>query len=119
MPYLLERSAKNPFPFVPLSFYSCEPSVITSQMVKFPYFDNNEPKIDGILFYHMDGLYTPGSTPLVIWLKPYMLPEIFCDTVTIASEYLNDMPIDYVDMMDFITKYEEKQLDVSKKKIKV
>lgn len=110
MPYLLERSSKNPYPFIPLQFYSCEPSIITSQMLRYPYFENNEPKVDGILFYHKDGLYMPGSTPLVIWLKPFMLPEIFCDTITIANEYLSDVPIDYVDMMDYISKFDERQL---------
>lgn len=33
-------------------------------------------QVDGLLFYHKQTHYTPGSTPLVGWLRPYMLPEI-------------------------------------------
>ncbi|KAF8364428.1 hypothetical protein PRIPAC_91351, partial [Pristionchus pacificus] len=32
--------------------------------------------MDGVLFYHPEVLYTPGQSPLVGWLKPWMLPEI-------------------------------------------
>ncbi|XP_052663071.1 snurportin-1 isoform X2 [Harpia harpyja] len=32
--------------------------------------------VDGLLFYHKQTHYTPGSTPLVGWLRPYMVPEI-------------------------------------------
>lgn len=33
-------------------------------------------QVDGLLFYHKQTHYTPGSTPLVGWLRPYMVPEI-------------------------------------------
>ena len=29
-----------------------------------------------LLFYHRQTHYTPGSTPLVGWLRPYMVPDI-------------------------------------------
>ena len=32
--------------------------------------------MDGLLFYHKKARYTFGATPLVVWLKPYMLPDI-------------------------------------------
>ncbi|XP_058793883.1 snurportin-1 [Phymastichus coffea] len=32
--------------------------------------------LDGLLFYHKEVHYTSGKTPLVVWLKPYMLPEV-------------------------------------------
>ena len=38
-------------------------------------------QVDGLLFYHKRTHYTFGSTPLVVWLKPYMLPEILGMTV--------------------------------------
>ncbi|XP_057224715.1 snurportin-1 isoform X2 [Malurus melanocephalus] len=37
--------------------------------------------VDGLLFYHKQTHYTPGSTPLVGWLRPYMVPEILGLTV--------------------------------------
>lgn len=33
-------------------------------------------QVDGLLFYHRETHYTPGSTPLVGWLRPYMVPDI-------------------------------------------
>ena len=34
-------------------------------------------QIDGLLFYHLKTHYMPGvTTPLVTWLKPYMIPDI-------------------------------------------
>uniref|UniRef100_A0A8C1HE12 Snurportin-1 n=1 Tax=Cyprinus carpio carpio TaxID=630221 RepID=A0A8C1HE12_CYPCA len=32
--------------------------------------------VDGLLFYHKETHYTPGSTPLVGWLRPYMVADI-------------------------------------------
>lgn len=32
--------------------------------------------MDGLLFYHRQTHYTPGSTPLVGWLRPYMVTDI-------------------------------------------
>ncbi len=33
-------------------------------------------QVDGLLFYHRQTHYTPGSTPLVGWLRPYMVTDI-------------------------------------------
>lgn len=33
-------------------------------------------QVDGILFYHKQAHYNPGSTPLVGWLRPYMVSDI-------------------------------------------
>lgn len=38
-------------------------------------------QVDGLLFYHKQTHYTPGSTPLVGWLRPYMVPDILGLTV--------------------------------------
>lgn len=32
--------------------------------------------MDGLLFYHRQTHYTPGTTPLVGWLRPYMVWDI-------------------------------------------
>lgn len=37
---------------------------------------NSWMQVDGILFYHRQTHYTPGSTPLVGWLRPYMVADI-------------------------------------------
>ena len=33
-------------------------------------------QLDGLLFYHKKAHYTFGASPLVVWLKAYMMPEI-------------------------------------------
>ncbi|XP_053318964.1 snurportin-1 [Spea bombifrons] len=68
---LSEISKRNPFKFVGLDHLPCSlESVQNVLMQNFPY------KVDGLLFYHKHTHYTPGSTPLVGWLRPYMAPEI-------------------------------------------
>ncbi|XP_024088020.1 snurportin-1 isoform X2 [Pongo abelii] len=32
--------------------------------------------VDGLLFYHKQTHYSPGSTPLVGWLRPYMVSDV-------------------------------------------
>ncbi|XP_025740367.1 snurportin-1 isoform X2 [Callorhinus ursinus] len=33
-------------------------------------------QVDGLLFYHKQTHYSPGSTPLVGWLRPYMVSDV-------------------------------------------
>lgn len=52
-------------------------------------------QIDGILFYHKMTRYVFGSSPLVVWLKPYMLEEILgisvpeCQKLEMPQNYTN------------------------------
>lgn len=50
--------------------------------------------MDGLLFYHRQTHYTPGSTPLVGWLRPYMVLDILglevpAGPLTTKPEYAN------------------------------
>ncbi|VDP49006.1 unnamed protein product [Schistosoma mattheei] len=63
--------------------------------------------IDGVLFYHKDVNYEPGATPLVSWLKPYMLPEWFPE-INYHSDFMKDIPDDYTDYINGIQQYEAK-----------
>lgn len=38
--------------------------------------DRLSTSTDGVLFYHKKSFYTFGTTPLVLWLKPDMLPDM-------------------------------------------
>ena len=44
------------------------------------------PAEDGYLFYHPLGFYESGYSPLVCWLKPFMLEEILQRTTPFAGE---------------------------------
>ena len=59
-----------------LSSYSCEPKSLEKTFNSEPNFDFDPIPLDGILFYHKRVNYLPGVTPLVGWLKGYMLPEM-------------------------------------------
>lgn len=66
-----EISKRNPFKFIGLQNFPCSLDSIQNVLMQtFPY------QVDGLLFYHKHTHYTPGSTPLVGWLRPYMAPDI-------------------------------------------
>lgn len=118
MTWLLEKSQKNPFPFIPLEPHRCDPCTISSVMNQFPYFPLNEPKLDGLLFYHGDASYTAGTSPLVVWLKPFMVPELMGENVMISDEYYKTRPDNYLGMTDYITKFDEKTEEMKKKQFR-
>lgn len=67
-----ERSAMNPFRFVPLPRVPCTPhNLMQAAATAYPY------PVDGFLFFHREGHYVTGVSPLVTWLKPEMLPDMF------------------------------------------
>uniref|UniRef100_A0A0B8RX07 Snurportin-1 n=1 Tax=Philothamnus irregularis TaxID=1899461 RepID=A0A0B8RX07_9SAUR len=68
---LSEKSRLNPYRFVGLKSYSCNSASLCEALtMSFPF------EVDGILFYHKQAHYNPGSTPLVGWLRPYMVSDI-------------------------------------------
>jgi len=50
-------------------------------------------QLDGLLFYHKRTHYTFGPSPLVVWLKAYMLPEIL--SISVPAELLALAPSTY------------------------
>jgi len=59
-----------------LQNYSCVPEDLVKMFKTDPKFDFDPIQLDGILFYNKKAHYSPGLTPLVRWLKGYMLPEM-------------------------------------------
>lgn len=97
----------------------CSLQDISETVTNYPYFQDNCPRIDGILFYHSETHYTSGRTPLVGWLKPYMLPDLF--GIQINSEYYSEKPEGYVTFTQFMSEKEarKKELRDNKRKNKV
>lgn len=61
----------------------------------------NDVQLDGINFYHPDGLYMPScTTPLVLWLKPFMIPDVLKIPV---NDWLAqfDKPPNYVNVFEY------------------
>lgn len=70
-----------------------------------------DTELDGFLFYHKDCSYTAGQTPLVLWLFPFMVDELF-DEYQINSRYIR--PENYTNYLDFIKDFDEKLLKKKK-----
>ncbi|XP_061629405.1 snurportin-1 [Phyllopteryx taeniolatus] len=68
---LAEIAKRNPFRFVSLQSTECTATSIHKALAAEYSFN-----VDGLLFYHRQTHYTPGSTPLVGWLRPYMIADI-------------------------------------------
>ncbi|XP_039629590.1 snurportin-1 isoform X1 [Polypterus senegalus] len=68
---LEEITKSNPFHFVRLQNVLCTSEAIFQALAEKYTF-----QVDGVLFYNKQTHYTPGSTPLVGWLKPYMVGDI-------------------------------------------
>ncbi|XP_035667096.1 snurportin-1-like [Branchiostoma floridae] len=104
-PGVAEHSNTNPFVFVALKNTPCQRLSIQQRLAEtFPY------EVDGLLFFHKRTHYTFGSSPLVGWLKPHMLPDILgipAPTITVVpavetsvmdTTHENDQ--DYIDTME-------------------
>lgn len=69
---------------------------------------------DGVLFYHKQALYSFGTTPLVGWLKPFMMTEIL--SVNIPDYF---QPMQTISQSEFIQEFQnERQGRIDKNKEK-
>lgn len=104
----LERqSDSNVYKFTYVEHHSCDYLLIKGCLDQYPFYENNSPKIDGLLFYHKQASYTVGSTPLVAWLKPFMVPEIL--NIPVNCQYLKQRPLKYVNLAEYIQYHAEKR----------
>ncbi|CAL7945863.1 unnamed protein product [Xylocopa violacea] len=92
---LQERNTyRNSYPMLSLPNISCDTDIslaLANLTDLYP--------LDGLLFYHRDGQYTKGRTPLVTWLKPFMLPEVLGIYI---SPPLDEQPDGYTDFVHYI-----------------
>jgi len=96
---LRTRSRINPYSFQPLPVYQCtEKSIGEALNSPMPFSDN----LDGLLIYHREVHYMPGKTPLVGWLKGYMVPELM--GIQVCPELLEQTPSDYSGMKTYLRK---------------
>ena len=73
-------------------------------------FDPNP--LDGLLFYNKQVNYLPGSTPLVGWLKGYMVPELL--NIEVSKELMSQRPNSYANMGNYIKEYDEERKNLKK-----
>ena len=65
--------------------------------------------LDGLLFYHKLGFYTPNVTPLVVWLKPFMLPEVL--NVRVPESFLQKILPNYESVRQYSKRNKNKRKD--------
>lgn len=102
---LSERNNRNEKPFKLLEYYDFEDaSAVDQALQRYPQWEANQPQLDGLLFYHKEASYTCGSTPLVCWLFPFMLPDVLNLPVHSGYEapddYLPSAALQYMDEFD-------------------
>lgn len=99
------HSETNRFAFVPLPFIECTEEKLTEMMNRYPMFcEEKDPGLDGMLFYHKSNLYEHGSTPLVTWIKPFMMGDVLGTEV--HPKYMEERPPSYIDQADYIREFE-------------
>ncbi|KAL8602313.1 hypothetical protein ACOMHN_022826 [Nucella lapillus] len=108
-----EISNINPFKFVPLPSFPCTPESITSAIGAANF------EMDGVLFYHKRAHYMFGSSPLVVWLKPYMLTEIL--GVSVPEHHMTHRPptyTTYASHMEQVGANKTKDTDITRRDYK-
>ncbi|KYN33260.1 Snurportin-1 [Trachymyrmex septentrionalis] len=101
IPEFKERNADtNKYPILTLPNINCN-SDINSALANL----DNKQSLDGLLFYHRQALYTYGLTPLVTWLKPFMLSEV----LGISIPSFDEKPDNYISFEDHVQKVKAKK----------
>ncbi|KAJ8736441.1 hypothetical protein PYW08_007097 [Mythimna loreyi] len=109
MPDLGKCTKENQLKFKIIPKVPCDRENFQEFMMRFPHFPNCVPKLDGLLFYHKKTHYISGRTPLVGWLYPYMVPEVFGQDIKINQVYMMERPENYVNQADFIEKFSKRK----------
>jgi len=111
---------QNNYAFRPLQHYPADSTSIAnilSDENQFCFTKDMERRahLDGILFYHKRLNYMPGHTPLVSWLKGYMVPEML--NIPVSDGLMAQKPVNYRGMQGEIEQF-EKEYAQKKEKIK-
>ena len=99
------KSRLNPYKFKVLPAYSCHKESIERTLSNPMNF--HPLALDGLLFYNKQVHYLPGSTPLVGWLKGYMVPELL--SINVSQELKAQKPNNYATMKSHIQEYSKER----------
>lgn len=78
-------SRVNPLPFENLPYHACTRESLERVLAETPPF-----QVDGLLFIHKQCRYITGRSPLAVWLKPHMIPDIL--GIAVSAEFLAQSP---------------------------
>ncbi|GAB0088445.1 Snurportin-1 [Sergentomyia squamirostris] len=103
---VIHRDNHYPFHFIP-RFDCADEASLAEALNTYPQWPDNIPTLDGYLFYHKESSYAYGTTPLVLWLFSYMIPEIL-NTTSLHENYKN-LPDGYTTALEFMDDFDRKQ----------
>lgn len=106
LPEVGEVSKLNPYKFIPLQYHSCKRDTLETV------FQTMTQQIDGVLFYHKKAHYTFGRSPLVVWLKPYMISEML--GIKVPDSMMQQKPANYSTYADHLTQVKETKEKIEK-----
>ncbi|KAG8192213.1 hypothetical protein JTE90_009973 [Oedothorax gibbosus] len=96
-PEVTKISDTNPYKFLPLPYFNCDAKSIKEALWSpLPF----ASKLDGLLFYHKRTHYISATTPLVVWLKGYMVPEML--NIDIPTSLSEERPASYLTLQQHI-----------------
>lgn len=105
---------QNECSFQIIEKYNCADEIgLNAFFANYPVWPENQPELDGFLFYHKEASYVNGKTPLVGWLFAFMIPEFF-HVPCFNGHFLADKPDDYQNHSSFMTQFDEKLLEKQK-----
>lgn len=100
-------SEHHEYPFRVVEKVSCNDELALNQLfAKFPIWPNNQPELDGFLFYHKEASYVHGKTPLVGWLFAFMIPELF-NVPCFNENYINEKPANYSNYITYMEQFDD------------
>lgn len=100
-------SEHHEYPFRAIEKISCSDELAFGKLfATFPIWPNNQPELDGFLFYHKEASYVHGKTPLVGWLFAFMIPELF-NVPFINENYLNEKPANYLNYTTYMKQFDD------------
>ncbi|KAF5287869.1 hypothetical protein FQA39_LY15645 [Lamprigera yunnana] len=112
-PELKHRSTSNPFVFSEVHSFPAELPLITDKLSATYTIDDEEIELDGVLFYHRETIYLEHITPLVGWLKPFMIPEML--QIPINEIFMEKRPKNYISLAQYLESRKYKIKESSQK----
>ncbi|XP_054733007.1 snurportin-1 [Anastrepha obliqua] len=107
-----QRNRCNEKPLKLLERYDFENIAdVAEVLLRFPIWPENEPALDGWLFYHKESSYTCGSTPLVGWLFPFMIPDVL--GIPVNENY--QRPANYTEPLAYMDEFDAELASKRKK----
>lgn len=105
---LSDTDKQNEISILPLQHIDCSDEISLKECLSlYPMWLGNRPELDGLLFYHKDAFYIHGTTPLVGWLLPFMLPEILHESFELHPAYIKLKPENYTNATAFMNEFDK------------